>query len=106
MSKRHKQLKRERYYRQLIQCQHVDHETGVRCTQQGLECYLGYGDEATVEYFCTDHINRAGYCISCRGFFAGIEDFDFNPNGLCHECQAEWDSEFEQSEGEDGEDLF
>lgn len=111
MSKRHQQLKRERRRRAERRCIYMDHETGVRCKTEGVECRLrdvqageAVTDQTVIEYFCGEHAHAAGYCRCCGDFWGGVSAFDFNPSGLCPHCQDQIDADF--SEPGDEETSF
>lgn len=94
MSKRHQQLKRERFYRKQRQCQHEG------CSCEGVECVLTDGDGDLKEYFCGEHAHEHGYCRCCSQFWGGVEAFDFSPSGLCPHCKDQVDADFAEPEEE------
>jgi hypothetical protein len=73
------------------------------CKEHGEPCRLpNFGDdtEDQIEWYCYKHMPKNGYCRGCHEFWAGCEDFDFNPRGLCSNCRydpdfggEEWDDE-------------
>lgn len=57
------------------------------CTNEGDPCYMNFCDTQANGYYCDDHAHDNGFCPMCNYFYAGIESFDFSPNGLCEQCQ-------------------
>ena len=53
-------------------------------------CFLPDGTFAG--NFCLDHC-QPFFCWGCGQFWAGIESFDFNPIGLCDNCNFEFRDE-------------
>lgn len=84
-------------------CQHV-YKNGRRCKEQGNECWIdGWKpNEAADDYYCDQHMYDHGFCEGCGLFNGGIEEFDFNPNHLCDDCESEMRAEIEGDE-EDGQ---
>lgn len=79
--------------------------TAPACQEPG--CTTGYevvecrcrgegGAEDLVEYYCTEHCQKHGYCWGCGEFWAGVEMFDFEPSGLCEHCKEEIGAEVEE----------
>lgn len=55
-------------------------------------CSLDWNDEnVEIYYYCSEHAKIEGFCPSCGYFWAGIESFDFNLNGMgvCDNCADE-----------------
>ena len=76
------------------QCEFID-ENGQRCTKQGMPCWLDDDPEDDPNcYACGEHAQPMGFCACCGSFWGGIESFDFG-NGLCENCNAEFDDEDE-----------
>jgi hypothetical protein len=74
------------------------------CDREGDPCYMEPWDsepegDGPNGHFCAEHAFEAGFCMSCRLFFSGIESFDFG-NGLCDNCRNEFDDDFYQDEDE------
>jgi len=44
------------------------------------------------EHYCPEHCQLHGFCYGCGQFWAGCERFDFDPSGLCPNCQSELDA--------------
>ena len=66
------------------------------CWKPGCACYLP--DEQSTrpsEFYCPDHAHGEGYCYSCGLFWAGVNEFDFSPFGLCPNCEDEIRTEFD-----------
>lgn len=61
------------------------------CWTKGDPCYLDPCSDTPYEWVCCQHAHEAGYCYMCGCFWAGAESFDFNPSGLCPNCQSEAD---------------
>jgi hypothetical protein len=38
-------------------------------------------------YCCSEDASLNSYCCGCGKFWAGCEDFDFEPSGLCLNCR-------------------
>lgn len=55
-----------------------------------------------IAYYCAEHAQEHGYCYICGQFWAGVERFDFDPSGLCPNCQDAIAYEL----GEDDEDEW
>lgn len=51
-------------------------------------------DDYPIVYYCNEHAADAGFCIQCKGFFAGIESYEFRlsgqPKGYCSDCWEHW----------------
>lgn len=65
------------------------------CSREGSACYLpdALGEESDPEphaFYCAEHATKNGFCWSCGWFWSGVEDFDFDPNGLCSNCRDEF----------------
>lgn len=61
------------------------------CKEPAIPCYLsgsGPPDEPD-DLLCAEHCTDEGYCWGCGNFWAGIETFDFSPDGLCENCGPE-----------------
>lgn len=74
----------------------------MQCQQEGCSAEGWYceppGKDAPDEWYCPKHANQNGYCSACGGFFAGIESFEFRPDGLCDNChddaaKGDWDED-------------
>lgn len=76
-------------------CGHKDFETGVECKNPGEPCWLpNYSEtdeEDAVMWYCGEHMHVEGFCRGCRQLWAGCEDFDFDPHGLCSNCRHDPD---------------
>lgn len=60
------------------------------CPNAGQPCWLSDDDVETPSFhYCWDHMAEQGFCVGCGRFWAGIERFDFNPRGLCENCDAD-----------------
>jgi hypothetical protein len=60
-----------------------------------------YPDEST-EPLCIECAAKAGFCIGCHNFCAGIESFDFSSiKGLCYDCVQELENELRGDEYSD-----
>jgi hypothetical protein len=97
-------------------CNHKDFETGTECKNRGEPCLLPNWDdspEESIEWYCYEHMHSAGYCRGCRLFWAGCEDFDFDPHGLCSNCrhnpdvtgEDDWEDEYDSTDGYYDEQL-
>lgn len=63
------------------------------CANEAIPCWLPdsrYGEDDPDDRLCAEHCQDEGYCWGCGHFWAGIESFDFNPNGLCENCKDEY----------------
>lgn len=49
-----------------------------------------------INYFCTTHATKHGYCWSCGEFWAGVEAFDFDQMDLCPNCKDEYMDEMDE----------
>jgi hypothetical protein len=49
-------------------------------------------------YYCVEHCQEEGFCYGCGNFWAGCEDFDFSPSGLCSNCREADDVMTEEDE--------
>ena len=84
-------------------CNHRDFETGLECKNRGEPCWLpnwGESEPEEIEWYCYEHMHSNGYCRSCRQFWAGCEDFDFDPHGLCSNCRHDPDLGYEDEDYE------
>lgn len=54
-----------------------------------IACFLMAEDEPD-GYYCAEHA-AGSFCLGCGQFWAGNESFDFNPRGLCDNCDVEID---------------
>lgn len=89
-------------------CNHKDFETGVECNKRGEPCWLpnwGENEKEAIEWYCFDHMHGAGYCWGCRNLWAGVEDFEFDPQGLCSNCRHDPDYGWRDEEYEDEDDF-
>lgn len=86
-------LRRFRYWQNAL------HRLG-KCNYRGCQCrpvndywYEGWhGDDATHppdEMLCYEHAARAGFCVVCSSFVAGIDDIELMDAGMCSECARE-----------------
>jgi len=76
-----------------VQCSFVKEAPCMHdgCEEIGGLCYLGnYEAKEVYEYYCAEHAQEHGYCYMCGQFWAGIEDFDFAPSGMCSNCRDEY----------------
>lgn len=72
------------------------------CDRRGMGCWLPDDDEEPTDWLCDEHAVAAGYCASCRTFWAGIDSFDFSRTpGLCENCSAGEDYDDEANADED-----
>ena len=55
-------------------------------------------------YLCYQHVHDGGFCWACGGFWAGVEDFEFDRHGLCSNCRHDPDYN-DDIEYEDDDDL-
>ena len=64
-----------------------------------IACHLiDYGDYKVEPkdiylYYCSEHATEEGFCWCCGEFWAGCEEFDFQPSHLCPNCKDDLDSE-------------
>lgn len=77
-------------------CSHVDYKTGKTCEHRGQPCRLpNFNEEEGMDdmivWVCTEHMQAEGFCWGCHEFWAGCEDFDFDPHGLCSNCRDDPD---------------
>ncbi len=63
----------------------------LRCT-----IHLIKNGEDEVNYYCTEHASKHGYCWACGEFWAGCESFDFNQMQLCPNCYDEYRDDLEE----------
>lgn len=81
-------------------CQHEG------CEEEGDPCRMS-PDEEPVAYFCAAHSQENGFCWGCGLCWAGNEDFDFNPEGLCANCRHDPDIVgYDEDDDDDGDDDF
>lgn len=86
----------EKFFNSLIPvCGHKDFETGVECRRRGEPCwlpnYMENKQDDEVVWYCYEHMHTEGFCRGCRQLWAGCEDFDFDPHGLCSNCRHDPD---------------
>lgn len=72
----------------------------------GIPCWLPghYAGEGEPDfYYCAKHCQVEGFCWACGTFWAGVEDFDFDPRGLCSNCRddPDYNDDLEYDEGMD-----
>jgi hypothetical protein len=74
-------------------CCAFDDGTGEPCKQHGEPCLLPNwnAEEEEIEWVCYEHMHSKGFCRGCHLFWAGCEDFDFDPHGLCSNCRHDPD---------------
>jgi hypothetical protein len=48
-------------------------------------------EDETIVWYCYKHMHVEGFCRGCRQLWAGCEDFDFDPHGLCSNCRHDPD---------------
>ena len=75
-------------------CGHKDHKIGEECKERGEPCWMPDYEESGEEviyWVCYKHMHVEGFCKGCRQFWAGCEDFDFDPHGLCSNCRHDPD---------------
>jgi hypothetical protein len=69
------------------------------CDKEAMQCHLlDYGDYTkpavdVYNYYCPEHATEAGYCWMCGEFWAGNNEFDFEPSHLCPNCKNEVDAD-------------
>ncbi len=76
------------------------------CDRNGLPCWLpcadgeeGAEDDDTPDhYYCGEHCHGEGFCWSCGWFWAGVESFDFDSEGLCDNCRDEYEDSDDDEE--------
>lgn len=92
---------------------HRFHEANPQpCQEEGCTsnattpCYYEWSNAEPDAWFCPEHIAKNGFCASCGIFSAGWESFDFNPNGLCDNCQAAFEDELSEDDFDDYEDEY
>lgn len=57
------------------------------CPNDAIPCYDSGGPpDDPDDLLCADHCQQFGYCWGCGRLWAGNEQFDFSPRGLCGEC--------------------
>lgn len=68
---------------------HLCEEPG--CQNEAMECVLyDYDEDKEISsWYCTEHAHKNGFCWYCGHFWAGCEQFDFDPSGLCPNCKWE-----------------
>lgn len=75
---------------------HICQEPGC-WHRDSVPCYVTDWDEPSDGkpdyYYCTIHAHGEGLCWMCGGFYAGMESFDFSRDGLCDNCQDQWEAE-------------
>ncbi len=59
-----------------------------------------YDDVELVAYYCQKHIHAAGFCAICGAFNGGIESFEFG-NGMCDNCQIEYERDDDYARDDD-----
>lgn len=82
-------------------CNHKDFETGKECENRGEPCWLPDWNETgndEVMWYCYEHMHVEGFCRGCRQLWAGCEDFDFDPRGLCSNCRHNPDYGYEDDD--------
>lgn len=88
-------------------CGHKDFETGEECKHRGEPCwlpnYMEDGQDDEVVWYCDEHIQTEGFCRGCRQLWAGCEDFDFDPHGLCSNCRhdPDYNDDFDDDYGDE-----
>lgn len=61
------------------------------CTNDAIPCWVEGGPpDDPDDRLCAEHCKDEGYCWGCGHLWAGIERFDFNPLGLCENCEVEF----------------
>ena len=76
----------------------------VENPREVLCCFIDDWQESPSQklLYCPEHAGRAGFCVSCGRFWAGIDRFDFGPGKhLCDHC---WDQVRADTDGWAGED--
>lgn len=76
--------------------EHCDSTSSMLCVVAGVESDGGDAEN----WYCPEHARKLGYCWGCGQFWAGIEEFDFNPCGLCPNCKDEFEDDDAISEEE------
>ncbi len=80
--------------------------TAEGCHEPAIPCFLpNYDDKPEYEpddLLCVEHCSPAGYCWGCGTFWAGCEDFDFDPRGLCSNCRYNPDLGYEPEYEDEG----
>lgn len=90
-------------------CNHKDFETGAECKERGEPCWLpnwNESEEEAVEWYCYKHMQSNGFCRGCRNLWAGSEDFEFDPDGLCSNCRHDPDLGYDDEWDEDEYDYM
>jgi len=78
-----------------IRCQECKEPYSLAC-----QLYMHDQDEGSyyqVEYLCAVHAQKAGYCLGCGAFIAGIGGMGV----YCDTCEPEFDDDVEWDEDED-----
>lgn len=71
------------------------------CTEPAIPCWVEGGPpDDPDDCLCPEHCKDEGYCWGCGRLWAGCEDFDFDPRGLCPNCRHEFDSEYDDDDAE------
>lgn len=79
-----------------LMCQEPD------CKQLAFGCYLPDDEpDQPSDILCAEHATKHGYCWGCANFWAGCEDFDFDPRGLCSNCRYDPDLGYESDDYDD-----
>lgn len=83
-------------------CEHIYPNKKQCRSTDAVDCYLpGNYDGEPDAHYCMKHIHSAGFCWGCGTFWAGCEDFDFNPLGLCSNCRYDPDLTGDYEDDED-----
>jgi len=77
---------------------HCDHK---ECLREDVELYILHPEDNNIELFhyCPDHAQENGFCWLCGEFWGGVEEFEFDPSGLCPNCA--YDARMEKHEDMD-----
>jgi len=81
------------------------------CERLGMACWLPNLEGPSVMdepfgFYCSEHAGKNGFCWSCGQFWAGVEDFDLDPRGLCSNCRDEYTDDEEDEEDFDAFDYY
>jgi DNA-directed RNA polymerase subunit RPC12/RpoP len=52
-------------------------------------------------FYCREHCFKNGFCYWCGNFWAGCENFDFDPSHLCSNCRDEFEADLFYDEDRD-----
>lgn len=76
------------------------------CENEGEPGWSMWGEEEPLGFYCWDHAYENGFCPGCMTFMAGIESFDFSSSGLCANCEADLEPEWEDEDELEFDDFM